>query len=322
MRIGHYDLPGLAILAPMAGVTDVPYRRICLRHGASLAVGEMVASSEHLRGTQMSVRRFACDPTDPHPVVQLLGADPVAMASAAEHAQSCGAAIVDINFGCPARVVCGKACGSAIMQNEALAQRIMHEVVSAVTVPVTVKMRTGWSEQGMNAVTIAKMAQDTGLSAVTVHGRTRAQRFTGAADYAAIAKVVQAVQIPVIANGDIDTPLKAMSVLRETGAAGVMIGRAAYGNPWIFERLQEVLSGCPDPGEPSDTQVLQTLLAHMHEHFDYWGESLGSVRMMRKHVRWYLSRVSGSDELVAGLMQMEVPSALVSALEHEMKKRI
>lgn len=320
MQIGPIELTGnTLVLAPMAGVTDPPYRGICLKTGADLAVGEMVASSDHLRDTAMSERRFAVSESESVPVVQILGSDPAVMARAAEHAQKCGAKIVDINFGCPARLVCGKACGSAIMRDEALAQKIMESVAQAVTVSVTVKMRLGWSDDSVNVMTVAKMAQDAGLSAVTVHGRTRAQRFNGQARYEEIAQVAAALSIPVIANGDINSPAKAQEVLKAAGCAGLMIGRASYGNPWIFARTRAVLNGLADPGDPARSEAGTLVLEHFDAHMQYWladanCDELGALRGFRKHARWYMQRFARSED-AADEAQMKQMMTLDSADE-------
>ncbi|MGN1209819.1 MAG: tRNA dihydrouridine synthase DusB [Duodenibacillus sp.] len=310
LKIGPWAVESPLVLAPMAGVTDVPYRRICRRMGAGLTVAEMAASDAHLRESAMTQRRTRADADDPLPVVQLLGADPKEMARAAELAQQGGARIIDINFGCPARMVCGKACGSAIMRDPELARRIMHAVRQAVSVPVTVKMRIGWDEAHKNAVDLARAAQDEGLAAVTVHGRTRAARFTGRSDRGEIARVVRAVSIPVVANGDVAEPGDAVSTLEETGAAGVMIGRGAYGNPWIFRRARALLAGKADPGLPARSEVGRTVLEHFDAHMEYWvreemrGETeellerarLAAVRSFRKHARWYMTRFAREED--------------------------
>lgn len=297
MQIGSIHLEGNLVLAPMAGVTDLPYRRICRSHKAALTVGEMAASDAHLLTTEMTRRRFACDELESFPVVQILGADPGEMAQAAALAQECGAKIVDINFGCPARVVCGKACGSALMQTPDLAKEILKAVADAVSVPVTVKMRLGWDDNCRTAVEIALAAQECGFAAVTVHGRTRAQRFSGQVDRAGIAEVVRALDIPVIANGDVATPEEAREMLEATKASGVMIGRGAYGNPWIFERTAALLETGRDPGEPERRAAGETVLKHFDEHFAYWTQVLeeetavqSALRSFRKHARWYMSR--------------------------------
>ena len=303
MQIGSITLDGNLVVAPMAGVTDEPYRRICRDLGASLTVGEMAASDAHLRSTDMAMRRFRCDPEESVPVVQILGADSKEMAAAARLAQECGAKIVDINFGCPARVVCGKACGSALMKEPDVAKRILEAVAEAVTVPVTVKMRLGWDDKIKTAVEIALQAQNCGFSAVTVHGRTRAQRFSGTVDKQGIAEVVQALTIPVIANGDVKTPQDALDLLRQTKAAGVMIGRGIYGNPWIFDRTRRLIETGQDPQEPTRLEAGKTVLEHFDRHMRYWTRVLeeqtaqeAAVRSFRKHARWYLTRFCKDDD--------------------------
>ncbi|MCF0253005.1 MAG: tRNA dihydrouridine synthase DusB, partial [Duodenibacillus sp.] len=288
MRIGDRELPSPVLLAPMAGVTDPPFRRLCLAMGAGAAVGEMVACAPGLRDTELSRRRFAAE-GEPFPVVQLLGAEPAAMADAARYAAERGAACVDINFGCPARTVCGKACGAAVMADPRLAAAVMQAVREAVEVPVTVKMRLGWDEAHVNAPEIAAAAESLGLAAVTVHGRTRSQRFGGKAGYEVIQSVANALRIPVIANGDVDSPDKAIAVLAFTGAAGVMVGRAAYGNPWIFRDISRALRG-ERPLAPDPAARLADVAAHLDAHLAYWGGGERAVRSFRKHLRWYALR--------------------------------
>ena len=295
MLIGSYTLVSPVILAPMAGITDAPFRRICLESGAGLVVSEMVSARDDLRETDLSRRRYESDPWNPIPVVQLLGADPRSMAEAARYAQGCGAAIVDVNFGCPARKVCGMACGSAIMANEPLAREILEAVAGAVSIPVTVKMRTGWDAGHRNALELARMAEGAGFSAVTIHGRTRSDLFRGEAEYETIANAVKALRIPVVANGDITDPDKAQRVLAATAAAGVMIGRAAYGSPWMLGRVGAVLSGGADPGEPDLRQAGRIVLRHLRYHLEYWGETLAAVRTFRKHAIRYLERFGGKE---------------------------
>ncbi len=296
MQIGSHILEGNLVLAPMAGVTDEAYRAVCRDLGAAMTVGEMAASDAHLLDTEKTRRRFRCDPNDPVPVVQILGSDPMQMAEAAALAQECGARIVDVNFGCPARVVCGKACGSALMREPELAGRILAEVAKAVSVEVTVKMRLGWDEDCRTAVEIARMAQDCGFAAVTVHGRTRAQRFSGVVDKDGIAQVVKALSIPIVANGDVTTPKEAQEMLEKTGAAGVMIGRGAYGNPWLFERTKAFLETRTDPGMPSRSQAGRTVLEHFARHMKLWTQDgpledeVSALRSFRKHARWYMER--------------------------------
>lgn len=318
MQIGPYHLDGNLVLAPMAGVTDAAFRVTCLNSGAAYAVGEMAASGTHLLQTEMTRRRYTCDGHEKFPVVQILGADPTEMAHAAALAQECGAAMVDVNFGCPARVVCGKACGSAVMRDPKLAGEILKAVSAAVTVPVSVKMRTGWDEKSKNAVEIAKMAQDAGFALVTIHGRTRAQRFAGSVNRDDIAAVVRALQIPVIANGDVRNPEDALSMIKSTGAAGVMIGRGAYGNPWLFTRAQALLDGKEDPGEPMAAAMRDVVLGHLSALF--WGEQDPSreqalVRTFRKHLRYYLEGLSIGKDRLLKMLRIEDKEALYGALE-------
>jgi tRNA-dihydrouridine synthase B len=262
MRIGPYQLAGRALLAPMAGVTDLPFRRLCRRLGATLAAGEMLSADVRLWDTDESRRRR--DHTDePEPrVVQIAGGDAAMMADAARRNVEAGAQIIDINMGCPAKKVCNREAGSALLRNERVVGEILAAVVRAVPVPVTLKMRTGWDTTNRNGVRIARLAESLGVSALAVHGRTRACRFEGRAEYETVAAIRQQVSIPVFANGDIDSPQKALEVLRATGADAVMIGRAAQGRPWIFREIDALLgaeseSGCnicaicmPSTGRP------------------------------------------------------------------------
>ncbi len=312
MQIGPNKLVNPVILAPMAGVTDAPFRRICLELGAGLVVSEMVSARDDLRGTDLSRRRYEPDPWNPIPVVQLLGAEPGAMAEAARYAEDHGAAVVDINFGCPARKVCGMACGSAIMSDEPLARSILQAVAAAVRIPVTVKMRTGWDAGHKNAIEIARAAEDAGFAAVTIHGRTRTDLFKGEAEYGTIAQAVRALSIPVVANGDIASPQKAARVMEQTGAAAVMIGRAACGNPWLLGRVGAVLSGQRDSGGPERHAAGETVLRHWRYHLQYWGDSLGAVRTFRKHGRWYLERFGG--KLAAQALMKETEAGAVERL--------
>lgn len=324
MQIGPYRLDGNLVLAPMAGVTDAAYRTVCLKRGAAWAVGEMAASGSHLLGTEMTRRRYACDPREAFPVVQIVGADPAQMAAAAALAEQGGASMVDINFGCPARVVCGKACGSAVMRDPKLAGEILKAVAGAVSVPVSVKMRTGWDETMKTAVEIARRAQNEGFALVTVHGRTRAQRFSGTVNRADIAEVVRSLTIPVLANGDVTTPQQARAMLEETGAAGVMIGRGCYGNPWLFERAQAVIDGRDDPGEPTTEAVHRVVREHLTallegEDMDEEGRERALLRTFRKHLRWYLQgfcvQRPRADAVLARMMRLEEVAALEGAIE-------
>lgn len=296
MQIGPYSLENPVVLAPMAGVADAAFRKICLECGAGLAVGEMVQSNPLLRGTPKSESRFRASVDEPIPVVQLLGADPAAMADAACYAVSCGAKIVDVNFGCPARIVCGKACGSALMADVDLAQEIMQAVREAVSVPVTVKMRLGWDETHQTVFELARAAQDIGFAAVTVHARTRQARFSGPVDYEAIARVVECVSVPVIANGDIDSGEKAAYVLHRTGAAAVMIGRAALGAPWIFSQAADALAGRPVRAVSKETRR-DIVLKHFDEHMrQARGSRTHAVFSFRKHAVRYLQSLPQGKE--------------------------
>ena len=285
--IGPYRLEGHALLAPMAGVTDLPFRRLCRRLGATLAAGEMIAADPRLWDTAESRRRR--DHTDePEPrVVQIAGGDAASMADAARRNVDAGAQIVDINMGCPARKVCNKDAGSALLRDEANVAAILDATVRAVAVPVTLKIRTGWAPDRRNAVAIARIAEAAGIGALAVHGRTRACRFNGEAEYETIAAVKHAVRIPVFANGDIADPAKAVEVLQLTGADGVMVGRAAQGRPWIFREIAALLVGEPAVA-PTAVEVRDIMLAHLRDLYDFYGAEAG-VRIARKHIGWYCS---------------------------------
>ena len=284
--IGRHRLAGHALLAPMAGVTDLPFRRLCRRLGAALAAGEMLSADARLWDTPKS-RRRRDHSGEPGPrVVQIAGGDPQMMADAARRNADAGAEIVDINMGCPAKKVCNKAAGSALLRDESLVAAILDATVRAVEVPVTLKIRTGWHPDARNGVRIARIAEDAGVQALAVHGRTRACRFEGEAEYETIAAIKQAVRIPVIANGDIDSAAKALRVLAATGADGVMIGRAAQGRPWIFAEIEAALAGQPLPPEPEPAAVRDIMLAHLRDLYDFYGPEAG-VRIARKHIGWY-----------------------------------
>lgn len=281
----------------MAGMSDLPFREICRAEGAGYAVGEMTASKPELRESRKSSTRWADERESGLRVVQILGADPVVMADAARYAEDGGADVVDINMGCPAKKVLNAACGSALMRDEALVRSILNAVVSAVSIPVTLKIRTGWSSSMRNAVAIAQMAEDAGIGMVVVHGRTREDGFRGQAEYETIRQVKMAVSIPVIANGDVNGPQKALDVLKLTGADGVMIGRAAYGNPWIFGAVSAALGTGPAWVPPGFTRRRDTILRHMSLHFDYYGGQRGAVTI-RKHLAHYLREMPGSTKVL------------------------
>ena len=286
MRIGRYLIEPNVVLAPLAGVTDKPFRQLCKQLGAGLAVSEMTTADPRLWGTVKSQRRMD-HAGEPDPVsVQIAGYDPGMLAEAARHNVAQGAQLIDINMGCPAKKVCNVWSGSALLQDEALVARIVAAVVRAVEVPVTLKIRTGWDRAHRNGVAIARIAEDAGIAALAVHGRTRADLYQGEAEYDTIAAIKAAVRIPVIANGDIDTPAKAREVLARTGADAVMIGRAAQGRPWIFRQVAHYLATgelLAAPGRAEVGAILESHLANLHA---FYGEAQG-VRIARKHIGWY-----------------------------------
>ena len=285
--IGPYTLPNPLIVAPMAGVTDRPFRQLCRRLGAGLAVSEMVIADSKLWHTRKSRMRMNHD-GEPEPrSVQIAGGDPEMMADAARRNAELGAQIIDINMGCPAKKVCNKAAGSALMRDERLVGEILEAVVQAVDVPVTLKMRTGWSAEHRNAPVIARMAEQAGIQALAIHGRTREDKYNGQAEYDTIAEIKSRVRIPVFANGDITSPEKARYVLDHTGADGLLIGRAAQGRPWIFREILHYLETGEHLPEPSLDEVERILVEHLTELHRFYGETLG-VRIARKHVGWYL----------------------------------
>ena len=296
MRIGPYTLPNNLAVAPMAGVTDRPFRQLCKRLGAGYAVSEMVASNPLLRGTDKSRLRTNHDGEVAPIAVQIAGADPLLMADAARYNVEQGAQIIDINMGCPAKKVCNAAAGSALLANEKLVAAILQAVVAAVAVPVTLKIRTGPNPQFRNATRIARIARDEGVAALTVHGRTRACAFVGAVEYDTIAAVKQAVDIPVIANGDIGTPEHALAVLRHTGADALMIGRAAQGRPWIFREIAHFLATGEHLLPPTVAEARTLIVAHLADHYDFYGEVAG-VRIARKHLGWYTEALEGGAQL-------------------------
>ncbi len=290
MQIGPYTLQNRLILAPMAGVTDRPFRRLCRRYGAALAVSEMISANPALRHDRKTLLRTDHLGEDGLRSVQILGNDPAAMAETARINTDRGAQIIDINMGCPAKKVCNKAAGSALLRDERLVGQILEAVVAATPAPVTLKIRTGWDPDNRNATRIARIAEEAGIQALTVHGRTRACGFSGTAEYRTIQAVKQAAKIPVIANGDIDSPTKALAVLDVTGADAVMIGRAALGQPWIFGAMAAALSQTPAPGTPNLTEIRNLMLEHVQELHAFYGEHQG-LRIARKHVGWYLKHL-------------------------------
>ena len=294
-NIGPYQIQNQTVLAPMAGVTDLPFRRLCRKMGAGLVVSEMVAADPNTWSTRKSRLRVQFGDEPAPRSVQIAGYDPQMMAEAALFNVQLGAEIIDINMGCPAKKVCKRAAGSALLQNPELVESILTAVVSAVNVPVTLKIRTGWDRQNRNAETIARIAEDSGVAALAVHGRTKACRFVGEVEYDTIAKVVDAVSIPVLANGDITDPQGAVSVLKHTGAAAVMIGRAAQGNPWIFNQINHYLKYDQPLAPPSMEECSQVMSEHLLALHEFYGET-GGVRISRKHIGWYINPLPGGKE--------------------------
>lgn len=314
LAIGPHRIDPPLVLAPMAGVTDKPFRRLCKDLGAGLAVSEMTTSDPKLWSTRKSLHRMD-HAGEPAPVsVQIAGADPARLADAARHNVEQGARLIDINMGCPAKKVCNAWAGSALLQDEALVARILAAVVRAVDVPVTLKIRTGWDPQHRNGVAIARLAETNGIAALAVHGRTRSEMYLGAAEYETIAAIKAAVRIPVLANGDVDGPVKARAVLDATGADALMIGRAAQGRPWIFGEIAHFLATGEILPEPAPERVRDILLGHLAELYAFYGEGQG-VRIARKHVGWYLK--SGANIGVDGSAARAAINLAGTAIEQE-----
>ncbi len=307
MQIASFKLANNLILAPMAGITDAPFREICTHFGAGLTVSEMVASNPALRLHHRTLLRAEHSENTGFRSVQILGTNPYDLANAARFNVENGAQIIDINMGCPAKKVCSVAAGSALLRDEMLVKQILDAVVNAVDVPVTLKIRTGWDNENRNAVTIAKIAEEAGIAALTIHGRTRACKFEGHAEYETIKIVKQSVKIPIIANGDIDSPQKAQFVLTETGADAIMIGRAAQGNPWIFEQISHFLAYKTLLKMPLKIEIYRILTLHLEKLYSFYGVNLG-VRIARKHIDWYFRHIADIDkELKQKINQTLIP---------------
>jgi tRNA-dihydrouridine synthase B len=314
MQIGTHVLRNGLFVAPMAGVTDRPFRKLCKRFGAGLAVSEMMGSSPALRTTEKS-RRRADHHGEAQPIaVQIAGGDPAMMADAARENVDRGAQIIDINMGCPAKKVCNKAAGSALLRDEALVAGILDAVVGAVDVPVTLKIRTGWDPGNRNAVRVARIAEQAGVRLLAIHGRTRACAFGGTAEYDTIREVKAATHLPVVANGDIATPEDAKRVLDYTGADGVMIGRAAQGAPWIFREIEHFLATGRRLPPPGVAEVREVLIAHLAELHEFYGAEAG-VRIARKHVGWYVKPLAGSAQFREALNRIESCEEQLAAVE-------
>jgi tRNA-dihydrouridine synthase B len=313
MQIGPYRLQNRLAVAPMAGVTDRPFRQLCKRLGAGYAVSEMTSADSRLWHTPKSRRRRDHDGEAAPIAVQIAGTDPAKLAEAARHNADEGAQIIDINMGCPAKKVCNVLAGSALLRDEPLVARILEAVVAAVPVPVTLKIRTGWDPANRNALVIARIAEASGIQALSVHGRTRMDLYEGNAEYDTIAAVKASVSIPVIANGDIDSPEKALAVLQHTGADGLMIGRAAQGRPWIFREIDHFLSEGRRMREPDPEEILGWLLHHLEALYSLYGNEAGA-RVARKHVGWYARSLPDGDTLRRQINQLDDPATQLAAV--------
>ncbi|NRP94561.1 tRNA-dihydrouridine synthase C [Marinobacterium sp. xm-g-59] len=314
LQIGPYSLDTQVALAPMAGVTDRPFRQLCRELGAGLVVSEMVTSDPNLWHTRKSSFRLNHQGEAEPRSVQIAGGDPEMMALAAQLNAERGAQIIDINMGCPAKKVCNKAAGSALLKDEPLVESILEAVVNAVDIPVTLKIRTGWSPDNRNALTIAKMAEQAGIAALTIHGRTRSDKYLGDAEYDTIKSVKENISLPVIANGDITTPEKARFVLDYTGADAVMIGRAAQGTPWILREIDHFLRHGEKIAPPTLSEIHSIFTRHLKALHEFYGELMG-VRIARKHLNWYLQSVSDVTGFRKEFNQLETADEQLNALD-------
>jgi len=314
MHIGPYQLKNNLILAPMAGISDRPFRELCKQFGAGLAVSEMVASNPALRQHKRTLLKADHDGETGIRSVQILGTDPQQMADAAKLNAQRGAQIIDINMGCPAKKVCSVAAGSALLRDEALVKRILDAVVNAVDIPVTLKIRTGWDLHSRNAVEIARIAENAGIAALTIHGRTRACKFEGRAEHETLKKVKRAISIPVIANGDIDSPEQARFVLESTGADAIMIGRAAQGNPWLFSQISHFINHGKHLEKPTVTDIHNTISSHLDKLYSFYGNASG-VRIARKHIAWYFKHLeSVAQDAQSNINRAQCPSQQIALI--------
>jgi len=314
MQIGPYTLDNPIALAPMAGVTDRPFRQLCRELGAGYVVTEMIAADPSLRDTRKSMWRSDFDGEAAPIAVQIAGSDPEWLAEAARYNVKLGAQIIDINMGCPVKKVCKKLAGSALLSNLALVGQILDSVVSAVDVPVTLKIRTGPHSENRNGVKVAMLAEQSGIAALAVHGRTRAQRFRGEAEYITIRDICQQVSIPVFANGDVTTARRARDVLSFTGAEGLMVGRGAQGNPWIFRELNHYLRTGEKLAPPDAGEIYNVMSEHLERLHRFYGERTG-VRVARKHIGWYLKDRPGSEYVLYDLMRVRTSKEQFQLLE-------
>jgi tRNA-dihydrouridine synthase B len=314
VNIGSHFLRNNVFVAPMAGVTDRPFRQLCKQLGAGYAVSEMAASDPRLWATEKTSRRINHDGEMEPKAVQIAGADPMVLADCARFNVDRGAQIIDINMGCPVKKVCNSWCGSALLQHPTLVGRILDAVVAAVDVPVTLKFRTGWDRQNKNALAIAAMAQSSGIAMLTLHGRTRADGYSGVAEYETIAAVKAAVSIPVVANGDITSPEKAKMVLQATDADAVMIGRAAQGRPWIFREIAHFLHTGEYLPAPLVTEVRGLMLHHLQAHYAFYGDFMG-LRTARKHIGWYVRDLPGGEAFRQSMNRLETCEEQLAAVD-------
>lgn len=304
MKVGPYQFDTPLILAPMAGVTDRPFRMLCRQLGADFCVSEMVTSQKHLRNSRKTRLRMNHDGEPGPRVIQIAGTEPEQMADAARFNADHGAQVIDINMGCPAKKVCNVLAGSALMRDEARVTSILKAVTHAVNIPVTLKIRTGWDKNSKNAVRIAKIAEQNGIAALSIHGRTRSCGYAGDAEYETISSVKSAITIPVIANGDITSPEKARQVLDCTGADALMIGRAAQGNPWIFREIRHFLLHNQHLAPPDSDEIVRVLLEHLKNLYNFYGETAG-VRIARKHIAWYCKHRPATDNFRKHINRVE-----------------
>ncbi|MFU8787806.1 MAG: tRNA dihydrouridine synthase DusB [Methylobacter sp.] len=314
MHIGSYQLQNNLMLAPMAGISDRPFRELCIQFGAGLAVSEMVASNPALRQHKTTQLKMDHGNETGLRSVQILGTDPQLMANAAVFNAQRGAQIIDINMGCPAKKVCSVAAGSALLRDEALVKRILDAVVNAVDIPVTLKIRTGWDLHSRNAVDIARIAENSGIAALAIHGRTRACKFAGRAEHETVKKVKQAVNIPVIANGDIDSPEQAKRVLASTGADAIMIGRGAQGNPWLFNQISHFIKHGEHLEKPTITEIYDVLMTHLDKLYSFYGNASG-VKIARKHIAWYLKDIASvTQDSLSTINQAQCPAQQIALI--------
>jgi tRNA-dihydrouridine synthase B len=314
VQIGPYQLRNNVFVAPMAGVTDRPFRQLCKELGAGYAVSEMAAANPRVWASEKSSRRTDHAGEMEPKAVQIAGSDPQELADCARFNVDKGAQVIDINMGCPVKKVCNNWCGSALLQFEDLVEKILHAVVGAVPVPVTLKFRTGWDRANKNALNIARIAEDAGIQMLTLHGRTRADGYSGEAEYDTIAAVKAAVRIPVVANGDITTPEKARFVLDRTGADAVMIGRAAQGRPWIFREIDHYLRTGTHLPSPLVLEVRKLMDEHLRAHYAFYGEYLG-VRTARKHIGWYVRDLPGGEDFRQEMNRLESTTEQLRAVD-------